>query len=130
MIPSTTSAINDWIRRVALEVNPLLNGYPFEQFATAPGDPSEGFTYYDTALNAVRTWNGSAWVDYVKQDVGAAWSAATGTASRATFATYAAPTITNPPTQAEVQAVANAVQVLSQRMKALIDDLQSNGVLT
>lgn len=130
MIPATTSAINEWVRRVALEVNPVLSGYPFPQYDTAPGAPSEGFTYYDIVLNSVRTWNGTAWVDYVKQDVGAAWTAATGTASRATFATYTAPTITNPPTQAEVQAVANAVQVLSERMKALVDDLQANGVLT
>ena len=51
------------------------------------------------------------------------WSAATGTGSKSTFATYSAPTISNPPTQAEVQALANAVQVLSQRMKAVIDGL-------
>lgn len=30
---------------------------------------------------------------------------------------YTAPTISNPPTQAEVQAIANAVQALSDRLK-------------
>lgn len=52
------------------------------------------------------------------------WTAATGTAERTTFATYAAPVISNPPTQAEVQAIADHVQILSRRLKALIDDLK------
>jgi hypothetical protein len=63
---------------------------------------------------------------YVQIEVGPNWTAATGTASRATFATYTAPVISNPPTQAEVQAIADAVQVLSQRAKAIIDDLIGN----
>lgn len=67
---------------------------------------------------------------YVKQDVGSAWSAATGTASRATFATYAGQTVSNPPTQTEVQNIDDHVKILSQRAKALIDDLQGNGALT
>jgi len=58
-----------------------------------------------------------------------AWTAATGTASRSTFATYTAPTISASPTQAEVQAVADAVQALSRHMKALIDDLKAAGVI-
>lgn len=67
---------------------------------------------------------------YVRQDVGATWTVATGTASRATFATYAGQTVSNPPTQAEVQAIDDHVKVLSQRMKALIDDLTANGALS
>lgn len=51
------------------------------------------------------------------------WSVASGTAARTTFATYAAPDISVVPTEAEVQAVADHVQILSQRLKALIDDL-------
>lgn len=66
----------------------------------------------------------------VQQDVGPAWAAATGTASRATFTTYAGQTVSNPPTQAEVQAIDDHVKALSERMKALIDDLQGNGALT
>lgn len=57
------------------------------------------------------------------------WGAATGTGLKTTFATYEAPTISNPPTQAEVQAVANAVQSLSQHMKALIDAGLGSGLL-
>lgn len=67
---------------------------------------------------------------YVKQDVGAAWAAATGTASRATYATYAGQTVSNPPTQTEVQNIDDHVKILSQRVKAIIDDLQANGALT
>lgn len=68
--------------------------------------------------------------NYVVKDVGAAWTAPTGTASRATFATYGGQTVSNPPTQAEVQAIDDHVVILSQRLKALIDDLQANGALT
>lgn len=66
---------------------------------------------------------------YVRQDVGAAWTAPSGTASRATFATYAGQTISAAYVQAEVQAIDDHVKVLSQRMKALVDDLQANGAL-
>lgn len=67
---------------------------------------------------------------FVVKDLGPAWTAPTGTASRATFATYAAPVISAAYTQAEVQAIANHVQVLSERIKAIVDDGQANGVLT
>lgn len=53
----------------------------------------------------------------------------TGTLARAIFATYAAATISNPPTQAEVQAIANALQVVSQTLAALITDMKANGNL-
>lgn len=58
------------------------------------------------------------------------WAAATGTSSKTTFATYAAPTISNPPTQAEVQAIADHLQVLSRHTKALIDAGLSSGLLS
>jgi hypothetical protein len=53
------------------------------------------------------------------------WATATGTATRTTFATFAGQTISNPPTQAQVQAIDNHVKILSERMKALIDDLHA-----
>ena len=53
------------------------------------------------------------------------WATATGTANRATFATFATQVISNPPTQAQVQAISDHVVILSQRMKALIDDLHA-----
>lgn len=57
------------------------------------------------------------------------WGAATGTATRTAIATYTAPTITNPPTQAEVQAIADALQAWSRRGKAVTDDLATHGLI-
>jgi hypothetical protein len=54
----------------------------------------------------------------------------TGTLARAIFATYTAATISNPPTQAEVQAVANALQDASRTLAALITDMKANGNLS
>jgi len=73
---------------------------------------------------------GTADTRYVQQSVGAQWASPSGTAERTTYTTYTAPTITNPPTQAEVQAIADHVQILSRRMKALLDDLRTNKALT
>ena len=57
------------------------------------------------------------------------WASPTGTAARGAFATYAAPAIASPPAQAEVQAIADHVQLLSQRVKALVDDLTAHGLI-
>lgn len=57
------------------------------------------------------------------------WGNPTGAAERTAFATYTAPTISNPPTQAEVQAVADALQAVSRHLKALIDDLKAAGAI-
>lgn len=53
------------------------------------------------------------------------WAAATGTADRTTFATYTAPTASATYSQAEMQAVMDHMQILSRRIKALVDDLKS-----
>jgi hypothetical protein len=34
---------------------------PFVKLDTAPSSPTEGWTYYDTVLQKVRTWNGTTW---------------------------------------------------------------------
>lgn len=60
---------------------------------------------------------------YVKQDATPDWVAPTGTTDRGGFVSYAAPTISATPTQAEVQAVANAVQDASRHLAALVGDL-------
>lgn len=65
---------------------------------------------------------------YVAKDTVTDWTAWTGTADRATHATYTAATISNPPTQAEVQAIANAVQNVSRGFKAKLDDDIASGV--
>lgn len=66
----------------------------------------------------------------VDKGVSTGWAAPTGTASKLTFATYTAPTISASPTQAEVQAIANALQVNSQHQKALIDALLASALIT
>jgi len=57
------------------------------------------------------------------------WTAATGTATRTTYATYAGQTVSVGYTQAEVQAIDNHVKVLSERLKAVIDDLIAHGLI-
>lgn len=55
----------DWPRRVAQAVNGLLNGATgFARRASAPSDPYEGQSYYDTTDHMARTWDGSAWQDH------------------------------------------------------------------
>lgn len=66
---------------------------------------------------------------YVAKDTTTNWAAQTGTAERTAMATYTAPAISNPPTQAEVQALATAMQGVSRRQKGLIDDLLSGGTI-
>lgn len=60
---------------------------------------------------------------YVRTGLKNGWVAATGTASRATFTTYAAPTAAGAYSQAQMQAVMDHLQVLSRHMKGVIDDL-------
>lgn len=67
---------------------------------------------------------------YVAQKATTAWATPTGTFDRTTFATYAGQTVSNPPTQAQVQAIDDAVKLLSQHLAALVSDLRANGVLT
>jgi hypothetical protein len=57
------------------------------------------------------------------------WTADTGTAEKGAKATYTAPTISNPPTQTEVQNIANAVQGATRELKALKDALLTHGLI-
>lgn len=57
------------------------------------------------------------------------WGTDTGTAKKTANTVYTAPTISNPPTQAEVQAMANALQNASQTIKALKDALATHGLI-
>jgi len=60
---------------------------------------------------------------YVLQDATPTWSAPSGSVDRGAFTSYTAPTISAAPTQAEVQAVADAVQVASRHLAGLVGDL-------
>jgi len=57
------------------------------------------------------------------------WTAPTGTAARTTFATYAGQEVSGSYDDEEVQAIDDHVKVLSQRLKALIDDLTTHGLI-
>lgn len=56
------------------------------------------------------------------------WGAVSGTLSRAAYATYTAPTLTALMTQAEQQALANAVQDASRHIAAMITDNRAHGL--
>lgn len=58
------------------------------------------------------------------------WTTApTGTLTRTTFASYAGQTVSNPPTQVEMQAIDDHLKIVSQRLAALITDLRTRGSL-
>lgn len=57
------------------------------------------------------------------------WTAATGTALLGAFNANQAFTVSNPPTQAEVQAMANALVAARQRIKALEDANRTHGLI-
>ena len=93
--------------------------------STADGATASAASAQGTANAALALANTA-----VQQNVGSAWAPTSGTDSRGLFTTYVGQTISNPPTQAEVQGIDNHVVALSQHMKALIDDLSANGALT
>lgn len=64
MIPTAWASIPDWMRQVALKVNPLLQGYPFMQLDADPASPTEGFTYYNRTTHKVRTFDGTNWQNH------------------------------------------------------------------
>jgi hypothetical protein len=87
-------------------------------------DANLSLTSLDTRLDAIETLQ-----PFVRQDQTSAWSAATGTEARTAYAAYGGQTVSNPPTQAEVQAIDDAVKTLGQHLAALINDLRSNGTI-
>jgi hypothetical protein len=99
----------------------------------ATGRPSPYFQRFWQNITVKVTLGEGASIDVSgKADKGTSsgWTAATGATSKATFATWGAPAVSNPPTQAEVQALSNHVQVLSQHLKALIDAGLTSGLLS
>lgn len=94
------------------------------------GRPTPEFQRLWQGVSETAAAGGVAPGTYVRKGQLPGWASPTGTASRLTFATYVAPAISNPPTQAQVQAIATALQVVSEHLKALIDDLKTAQLLT
>ena len=57
------------------------------------------------------------------------WTAGSGTHNRGSFSAYSAPTISGSYTQAEVQALADALQATARRLYSLEADLRAKGML-
>lgn len=65
-IPSDYATKRGFERTVAKKVNPVLQGYVWNQYATAPSPvPYEGYSYYDTALHMPGWYNGTNWEYFV-----------------------------------------------------------------
>lgn len=100
-----------------------------------------GALFYTTDTGALWRVEGGAWVNkFVTVSattafkVGASqvlsarktgWGSPSGTLSRSAYASYAGQTVSNPPTQGEVQALDDAVKLLSQTVAALLTDFHS-----
>lgn len=67
---------------------------------------------------------------FVRQDQGAAWTAPAATAARTALPAYSAAVISNPPTQAEVQAISTQLAAVTAALAGVIIDGQGNGALT
>lgn len=90
------------------------------------GRPTPAFQRFVGALVGASGGGGVIPPDtYVRAGVITGWASPTGTASRAAFVTYAAPTAGASYSQAQMQAALNHIQVLSQHLKAALDDLKT-----
>jgi hypothetical protein len=116
----------DAINRIAdAEAAQEATNTAVDALAEAQEDANVTLGTLDTRLDAIEVLQ-----PFVRQDQTTAWADATGTLSRATFAAYAGQTVSNPPTQAQVQAIDNQVKSHSQRLAALVNDLRAIGALT
>lgn len=80
--------------------------------------------------NAWRNFFQGVWLATRNLGIGSGWAVPTGAGSRATFNMNATFPVSNPPTQAEVQAIAAQVVVLQKRVGQLELDLIDAGVIT
>jgi hypothetical protein len=101
-------------------------------------DPDTGritpyFQRFWQNLSLVAEAGGNVSVDVsnkVDKGTSTGWSSPTGTASKSAFATYAAPVAGAAYSQAQMQAVMDHLQVLSQHTKAVIDGLKTSQTFT
>lgn len=105
---------------MAIQTSPLAHNVAIVE---KDGRPTPEFQRQWLSLS--RSESGGGTGIYVRAGIMNGWASATGTASRATFVTYAAPAISSSYSQAQVQAIATHLQILSERFKAAIDDLKT-----
>lgn len=94
------------------------------------GAPTAQFQRDWQALGAIAGQGGVAPGTYVKKGQLTGWASPTGATSKATFASYTAPTVSAGYVQAEAQAMADHIEILSRRMAGLIADLKTLQVLS
>lgn len=87
--------------------------------STTLSDHATELADHETRIDAAE----AAAPTYALKNQATGWTAPSGTLSRATFAAYAGQTVSNPPTQAQVQAIDDHVKLLSQRVAAALTDL-------
>lgn len=91
---------------------------------------------YFTTSRAREALSAGLGIDYdsgsgeIKVSPAGAFDVPTGTQNRAAYPTYTSPAISNPPTQAEVQAISDGLQAVSRTLAALISDMKGNGNLS
>lgn len=88
---------------------------------------TEGAKLFFTDARARAALSGDSGVSY---DSGTGVISATPAGAAPSFAPYTSPVISNPPTQAEVQAISDAVASMSLALGSLISLMQGNGNLT
>lgn len=106
------------------KANPIVN---------SDGRPSVYFQRFWQNLSFTAADGGQAGQDLtgkVDKNTSAGWSSATGTGSKATFLTFTSPVIGAGYSQAQVQAMADHIQILSQHIKALTDALLAASVIS
>lgn len=121
------SSLNTGLAGKAPSASPAFTGNPTAPTPSA-GDNDTSIATTAFVTDAVSTLSGtvtSALAGKVAKSTFLTWTAATGTAERTTFATYDAPTASGTYDQTEMQAVMDALQDVSRRVKALIDDLKT-----
>jgi len=121
---------NDTLKLIETTINGVVDAQNAADAARLAADTAQ-----ETGEQAQFTADGKISQDdadklYVARDATPEWMPATGDADRSSFAVYQAPIITDPPTAAQVQALANAAQTMHQHMKALVDDLILNSTVT
>jgi hypothetical protein len=118
--------LNDTFKAISDAVNGVISAQVAADAAqgTADGAVTDASAAQQTADSAYALADGK-----VAKSAGPAWTVPVGALAR-TYTGYVAGAISNPPTQSEVQSIANALQALSEAMVAVLTDLQDNEALT